>query len=190
MLPSNNPSFSCTPAAHCVYGLTAEQMRVVVNFTSVKDLNAQTQYTLVDFQSLIGLPNAYPRNVKNIAIHPNYNPNTNANDIALLFLNTPVTGVVTPIALNNNSKIPSDNQTLKAIGAGNTLGEGKLSRDLLEVNLSKVSDQICISFDGQFFATPDLLCAGYAFGEKPNLICQGDSGELLLLSVGHYLLNT
>jgi Trypsin len=140
--PSDKASFSCTPTAHCVYGLTAEQVKVVVDFTSFKDFKAQTQYSLVDFQSLIGLPNIYPRNVKNIAIHPNYNTNTNVNDIALLFLNTPVTRVVTRIALNSNSKIPSDNQMLKAIGVGSTLGEGKLSRDLLEVNLPKVNDQI------------------------------------------------
>ena len=155
-------------------------MQVVVNFTSFKDLNAQSQYSLIDIQSLFGLPFAYPRSIRNIAIHPKYNPVSNINDIALLFLNTPVTALVTPIALNSNSKTPTDNQTLKAIGAGRTLGEGKLSRDILEVDLPKVNDQICTSFDYQFSNPVDLVCAGYAFGEKMNSICNGDSGRLLL----------
>ena len=98
-----------------------------------------------------------------------------------MFLNTPVTRAVTPIALNSNSKIPSDNQMLKAIGAGITLGEGKLSRDLLEVNLPKINDQECSSFDGQTFAPAYLLCAGYPYVEKPNLSpCNADSGMFLL----------
>jgi Trypsin len=124
---------------------------VVVNFTQFGDLSF-----------------GYVRNVTKIIVHPQL-----VNDIALLFLDSPVLEV-TPVALNNNLINPEDNDVLTAIGTGQTIHLGNLSDQLLEVDLPKVNDDICAGLQLQS-SIDTVLCAGFFNSSKGT--CLYDEGR-------------
>ncbi|KAI9559340.1 hypothetical protein GHT06_016129 [Daphnia sinensis] len=67
-------------AAHCLYDHAVSEVssfNVIVNMLSVGG----------------GGNGAVIRGVKNFIVHPNYNPNTQDNDVALLVLNSPITNI-------------------------------------------------------------------------------------------------
>jgi Trypsin len=115
--------------------------------------------------------------VSKFVIHQNYDDIYTLNDIALLFLDSPVMGV-TPIKLNTDIAVPTDGQVLKAIGFGATDGEGtNLADELMEVDLPKFNDKSC---NGIYFDSLDattMVCAGgYPEGVNKDT-CGGDSGN-------------
>ena len=156
--------FCLHTTAHCVQPKEIPVTKVAVNFTGYAD------------QSY-----AHKRNVIEVVIHQAYaEPGRPSmiNDIAMFFLDSPVTTEITPIQLNTEVGVPTDGQVLKAIGLGAVDGNGiYYPYDLMEVDLPKVNDESC---KGSYYYsyvkvnTKTTVCAG---GEQGKDTCSGDSGN-------------
>lgn len=106
-------------------------------------------------------------------VHPNYNGNTQDNDIMIMKLANPVD--FDPIPLNFNDNVPRNDQDLKVIGFGRLESGGSSPRELQEVVVPYVDNDTCNqdeSYGGDI--TEQMLCAGFREGGKDS--CQGDSG--------------
>lgn len=117
-----------------------------------------------------------------IILHPEYDANTNNNDIALLQLTTPavfgnavnpIPLVVTPV---DDTLLVADTQAM-VTGWGTTAEGSMTSQELREVVVPLVSNEQCNHSYG--IITDNMLCAGYAKGGKDS--CQGDSGGPLVV---------
>jgi secreted trypsin-like serine protease len=115
--------------------------------------------------------------------HENYNDTTSSNDIALVILDKPVTDV-SPVKLNDNARVPSDGDPLRAIGHG-LVFDGETpgySYYLNEVNVSVISFEDCNdsnSYPGEI-DDASMICAGDSNGGKDT--CYGDSGGPLFIA--------
>ena len=120
------------------------------------------------------------RVVSRIVIHPEYNPNTQENDIALLELPQPVE--FEPITLPSVANpVPIDGELATAAGWGATSEGGPQSNQLLEVDLPIVAHNACLPFYQHSLNQPLMLCAGgVPFGGRDS--CQGDSGGPLFVT--------
>ena len=118
--------------------------------------------------------------VSRIIIHPEYNPNTQENDIALLELPEPVG--FEPITLPSVANpVPIDGELATAAGWGATSEGGPQSNQLLEVDLPIVAHNACLPFYQNSLNQPLMLCAGgVPFGGRDS--CQGDSGGPLFVT--------
>lgn len=122
-------------------------------------------------------------------IHGSYNPDDNGsgNDIALLHLTTPVTGV-TPIDLldvNSANNAVNQESDVTTIGWGSTVGyapseqkEPEYPSILREVELPLQTDAMCSSNLGSSYDANTMICAGLPQGGTDA--CQGDSGGPLV----------
>uniref|UniRef100_A0A3B3VQ55 Zgc:165423 n=1 Tax=Poecilia latipinna TaxID=48699 RepID=A0A3B3VQ55_9TELE len=119
-------------------------------------------------QSLTSSANVVTRNAGRIIVHPDYNSNTNDNDVALVQLSAAVTftDYVQPVCLAaDGSVFPSGLDCW-------VTGWGTLSEDGSKIHfLSKCSDSYSV-------LTNNMLCAGLSSGGKDS--CQGDSGGPLV----------
>lgn len=122
------------------------------------------------------------KTVSSVIPHPDYNPATNDNDVALLELTTPATiipGQVETIPLNDNDSISTG--TLATVTGWGTTSFGGTTADILqEVTVPIVSNQTCNTSYGSI--TANMICAGYQQGGKDS--CQGDSGGPLVTPDG------
>lgn len=156
-------------AAHCVENISPDQVDIVAGIQNLKTPETGFQQ----------------KTLTNIIIHPDYDPVTADNDIALLRLTEPVTlgptdgGLeVATIALPAASVGDLTGENAIATGWGNTLGQPvpggvNYPAQLQWVELPIVSNAACNNpYDGQI--TDNMLCAGLFEGGKDT--CQGDSG--------------
>lgn len=153
------PDFVLT-AAHCVHNMESK-MKVVIG---------SDNYNLPN-------PNDY-RNVIGVSIHPNYDPKTLANDIALLFIESQSNEDELPEAIEF-SKIatyPQAGEMLRIIGNGNTTSFGALRADrLLEVDVPVLDNETCQKFSVNQGNKENVICAGN-LSDGGIDSCQGDSG--------------
>lgn len=134
-------------AAHCVYGESRNVFTVRAGHTSDSnpESTAQTRY------------------VSNIITHPNYNPDTTENDIAILKLSSPFTfntyvnKIVIPAQGSTTGTASGTN--LVATGWGATSEGGNGSDQLLKVTLPVVSNSKCNTAYGGGI-TNSMICAG------------------------------
>ena len=118
--------------------------------------------------------------VSRIVIHPDYNPNTQENDIALLELPDPVG--CQPITLPSLANpVPIDGELATAAGWGSTSEGGSQSTQLLEVDLPIVAHNACLPFYQNSLNQPLMLCAG-GVPQGGRDSCQGDSGGPLFVN--------
>jgi secreted trypsin-like serine protease len=116
-----------------------------------------------------------------IVAHPDYNPITNDNDIALLQLSVPV-GVGELMRLPGpivDLGIAPPGTLATALGWGSTSAFGSVfPTELRQVDLPLVDNAICQT---AYFLpiTANMLCAGDGLGERDT--CQGDSGGPLFI---------
>lgn len=119
--------------------------------------------------------------VSQVVKHSQYNPTTNANDMALVKLDRPAilgTGVGLVCLGNDSFHLPLDDLNNQCLISGwGTLESGGQQPDTLqEVLVPLVSKPVCEQ------AYPNLhdsmLCAGFQLGGKDS--CQGDSGGPLV----------
>ncbi|MEZ4868700.1 MAG: serine protease [Caldilineaceae bacterium] len=123
--------------------------------------------------------------VKRAVAHPNYNPNTNDNDIALLQLAEPAAlnnavAAIYPIVLPDDGALTTVGTMATVTGWGTTAEGGTLARQLMEVEVPIVSNAQCDQSYG--IITDNMICAGYADGGQDS--CQGDSGGPLVVPDG------
>ena len=124
---------------------------------------------------------AFTFSVSEIRQHPNYDPNTLANDICILKLSAAVSFTeypnIKPACLPNKNQLFSNWPSI--VSGWGTVGSGSyLNSWLHEVNITIYSDGDCGSMNAHM--TDDMLCAGLKAGGKDA--CQGDSGGPLVVS--------
>jgi len=156
--------------AHCVDGLTPSQVAV---FTGVTQVNT----------GAARIP------VASVLIHPQWNPVTFLNDIALLQLSVPVSfgpgqrAIALPDGIDPNTW-PSAGTPATIAGWGATTNGGQASSTLQQAQLQILAgpgDGICGAYGAQFNALAQV-CAGAPGGGVDA--CQGDSGGALVVDVG------
>lgn len=125
------------------------------------------------------------RTVSQIINHPDYDSNTNDNDISLLRLSSPVdfTDYIKPVCLAADSSVFSAGTTSWVTGWGTISGDGltlPFPQTLQEVSVPIVSNSQCNDAYGSI--TSNMICAGLDQGGKDS--CQGDSGGPLVSKSG------
>ncbi|XP_028156538.1 transmembrane protease serine 3-like [Ostrinia furnacalis] len=120
----------------------------------------------------------------NIVMHPQWNPQTAANDIAVLRINNVAfTNVIQPIALPSGSQLSNsfENQIGIASGFGRTVDGANIPNNqvLSWVRLPIISNDDCAEIYGPFVHASNICTSG-AGGMGT---CQGDSGGPLAVEV-------
>uniref|UniRef100_A0A3Q2QV05 Peptidase S1 domain-containing protein n=1 Tax=Fundulus heteroclitus TaxID=8078 RepID=A0A3Q2QV05_FUNHE len=121
-------------------------------------------------------PNEVVRKAAQIIIHPDYNPGTSNNDIALLKLSQPVnfTSYISPVCLAASNSTFSSGVNTWITGWGNIGTPLPSPQNLMELEVPVVENSQCNSSYGGNIITDSMICAGLQEGGKDS--CQGDSG--------------
>lgn len=118
--------------------------------------------------------------VREIIIHPDYDPATSDSDLALLLLAVPVADVM-PLEIIDRAELCEPGIEATVMGWGSTSGDGTgFPAALQEVGLPLVSLAVANAaeaFDGSL--TENMLPAGPDGGGRDS--CQGDSGGPLIV---------
>ena len=153
-------------AAHCLTGVSPSQFNIVAGTNALK-------------------PGVDRHAVTRRIIHRDYEVSAPSDsDIALIELEKPLTLGATAKAIavlnpNDENKILVSQQKLVVTGWGATDEGGGVVRDLREVTVPFVTNQVCadpLSYGNAI--TDTMICAGLAAGGKDS--CQGDSGGPLV----------
>lgn len=119
-------------------------------------------------------------------VHPDRDPEKLSNDIALIFLDTPVTGVPL-VKINRDASIPVDvnPSALTAIGRGADIANSAdidfffpdytFPDQLMQVAIYPVPIAPCRRTHGSYYVGESNLCAGSG-GDELKGACYGDSG--------------
>uniref|UniRef100_A0A3Q3XDE7 Peptidase S1 domain-containing protein n=1 Tax=Mola mola TaxID=94237 RepID=A0A3Q3XDE7_MOLML len=174
-------------AAHCFQRLRTTVLKIKFSVTGchhlqfLKNRNYQVWSRIYQINIWLFNPNEVFRRVSRIINHPNYNPATQDNDIALLQLASTVqfTNYIKPVCLAAEGSVYSAGTNSYITGWG-TVGSGvplPLPQTLQEVSVPIVSNRVCNrAYLGSI--TNNMLCAGLNEGGKDS--CQGDSGGPLV----------
>lgn len=150
-------------AGHCVEGTTASRLDVIVGAYDLRSANGGGQRV----------------QVTQIISHPAYGEvnGTLVNDVALLKLAAPVTGVAVIPLVDSTARI-ADGSACRGMGFGAVSEGGATSPVLLQVDLSVISLASANSVYGGL--TSVHLAAGIPAGGRDT--CQGDSGGPLVVA--------
>jgi trypsin len=132
----------------------------------------------VNSTSVYSSPHEYYRSAISYLVYPLYDAATISHDLALIFLDEPVTGV-TLAKINKNANSPAVGKALTAIGLGLMQRPSEVEATyLMQVSMNTRAASDCSSFFGStYFKNANQICAGSTKGT-----CQGDSGGPLLIS--------
>lgn len=152
-------------AAHCVQPDAAPEIYSILAGTSNRT----------------DVVNGQLRQITHFARHPNYDPNTKVNDVAIMQFQTPLEfgNNTRAIALPPQGELTADEANVTVTGWGLLAwgSEEPLPIILRVVAKPVVSNIRCnISYQGRI--TPEMLCAGLEAGGRDA--CQGDSGGPLV----------
>ncbi|KAG7220686.1 hypothetical protein INR49_017947 [Caranx melampygus] len=134
-------------AAHCVSSSATENPTVFLGRQSQEGSN----------------PNEVSRPVSQTIVHPDYNPTTSDNDIALLRLSSsvPFTNFIRPICL-----AASDSTFFTALTRGSLVGATLELMNLMEVEVPVVGNRQCNCNYGVGTITENMICAGLSEGGR------------------------
>ena len=123
--------------------------------------------------------------VRKITIHPSYNSDTNANDVALIELTADVPASLKAIKLNSAFSNEATGLSTTVIGWGTLTEDGDSPDALQEVSVRVVASSTCSDYyDGGISNT--MICGGWSGGGRDT--CQGDSGgPFFVLSGGVFV---
>uniref|UniRef100_A0A3B3DV15 Zgc:100868 n=1 Tax=Oryzias melastigma TaxID=30732 RepID=A0A3B3DV15_ORYME len=118
------------------------------------------------------------RSVSQIIVHPNYNSQSQDNDVSLVKLSSSVTfnDYISPVCLAAAGSDFPGGTTAWVTGFGTLSSGGSVSSTLQEVSVPIVSNSQCNASYGSI--TNNMICAGLTDGGKDS--CQGDSGGPLV----------
>ena len=121
---------------------------------------------------------AYYRPAKAFTIHSSFDWQTFANDIALIYLENPVTGV-TLAQINKVAATPAVGKAVNAIGLGHIRNPPVVrATNLMQVSMNTLQASVCTKVYGsKDFKTANQICSG-----TTKNICYGDGGGPLLLT--------
>ncbi|MEM7259333.1 MAG: serine protease, partial [Pseudomonadota bacterium] len=118
-----------------------------------------------------------------LVVHPDYDPQTFRNDIALIELVSSVD--LQPITLPTPANpVPQAGELATVAGWGRTSEGGSSSSQLLEVDLPIVTHNSCLAFYANSLNQNAMVCAGGARDGGQDA-CQGDSGGPLFVPRGN-----
>lgn len=151
-------------AAHCVNGDSPNQIAVKIGGVKYNGTDGQRA------------------NVTNIYVHPNFNSQNLANDIALLKLDhAPVGAQPVEIAQGTLTQYATVGDLLTVAGLGRLQEGGSTPSVLMEVDVPLISDATCRAAGGSYTNVGDVsFCAGLQQGGKDS--CQGDSGGPIVIN--------
>ncbi|MGH0182816.1 UNVERIFIED_CONTAM: hypothetical protein FKN15_010601 [Acipenser sinensis] len=135
--------------------------------------NLDGLYTQLDYSS------AESRKLKSITVHPNYNPFTFDNDVAVLELSDPLefSSTVYPLCLPDATHTFPAGKSCFVTGWGALAESGPLANILQKAEVKIINDTVCDTvMSGE--VTSRMLCSGYLTGGVDA--CQGDSGGPLV----------
>lgn len=151
-------------AAHCVNDFRDEDIWVTVG--------AKTLDASIENERL---------NVDSIIVHPQYDEQTLANDIALVRLAMPSSFTPIDVLSQSSAELISVGSRLKVMGWGARLDDATDLEILYEVDVLLQSQEDCEkAYPGEI--VNGMICAGYTEGKKDS--CQGDSGGPLVVRRG------
>ncbi|XP_057707400.1 transmembrane protease serine 9-like [Corythoichthys intestinalis] len=132
-------------------------------------------------------PNEVRKQVARIVVHPYYSRKTNDNDVALLFLSTPVsyTEFIGPVCLAEATSTFFTGTESWITGWGDVKFGDPLPppQDLMEVDVPVVGNRECYcNYSSLINITENMICAGLSEGGKGG--CQGDSGGPMVSKQG------
>jgi len=169
-------------AAHCLEGMLVRNLHVAVGET----------------RNLANETTTRRAKVRRVIIHPEYNPETLKNDIALLLLDQSERsklGVMKVMPLNPDAGLPERLGAalttvagavnhISAYGFGNTTSYGFLPAVVLQqAKLKSIPAATCRTAEGLGDLSSSQLCAGFFYAGGVDT-CQGDSGGPLVLTQG------
>lgn len=168
-----SPSWVVT-AAHCVVDTAPSTVRVALKKVV-----------------LTSITSADRRVVNRISVHPQYNPATNENDVAMLHLSTPVpSSVATPLPTIPNASYATDGRPATVVGWGSTRDAGGPYPNQMRYGGVRViggpSTPGCGAYaTGIDYFVASMLCAGLPYPNGGVVdTCSGDSGGPLFITVG------
>uniref|UniRef100_A0A3Q2Q1E7 Peptidase S1 domain-containing protein n=1 Tax=Fundulus heteroclitus TaxID=8078 RepID=A0A3Q2Q1E7_FUNHE len=145
-------------AAHCVPGGNPSDIRVYLGRQSQQGSN----------------PNEVLRTVEQIIVHPEYNGDTNDNDIALMKLSSAVnfSAYISPVCLAASDSTFYSGVDSWVTGWGNVGSNVPLPspQNLMEVEVPVVGNRRCKCSYGVSSITDNMICAGLLTGGKDS--CQ------------------
>jgi secreted trypsin-like serine protease len=158
-------------AAHCVDGSSPGSLRVVAGEHRLNRLE-----NIEQFMSL-----------SRIIVHPDYNPSTSENDIALLELSTPLilssarrAATIAPFTpADSAAGLDAPGTMAKVTGWGTTSEGGFISNVLKVASVPVISDEEARAAYGDADVADSMIGAGFPEGGVDT--CQGDSGGPLVL---------
>ncbi len=117
-----------------------------------------------------------------ILVHPNYNANTQDNDMALVKLASNSSLATVQPLMPSETILAGSGAIAKVIGWGDIGYKAKTTPiDLKEANVPIVDQSTCnANYQNQGGITARMICAGFTNGGIDS--CQGDSGGPLLVS--------
>jgi secreted trypsin-like serine protease len=151
------PRFVLT-AAHCVEDADAEDVTLTIGRAVLTNGG-----------------NGVVRGVVDVALHPDWNPQNSANDVAVLELDAAVPeSVARPVALigGGETRLDAAGQPVAVAGWGRTSENGLSTDQLRAANLNVVSNATCADAYGGSFIQAVMVCAAFSGRDS----CQGDSG--------------
>lgn len=155
-------------AAHCVRSIDFDELfppSHIAILVGSNSLNSENSELIV---------------AEKIISHPEFDYETNQNDIALIELSRAYTGPVVSIP-SKKSRIPPFNEKSVVLGWGDINELGTMSNLLREVSLTSIRNTACFPFFPNFFDSQLSFCAVGSSIEAQDT-CTGDSGGPLLIS--------
>ncbi|XP_026666907.1 trypsin-1-like [Ceratina calcarata] len=149
-------------AAHCVYGLPPQQLKIRIGSSFYNK-----DGTLIDGITNVLWPNEY-------------NMITYDFDVAVIKFPKPITmsASVKPISLAKATSVVRPGQNAVVTGWGRLTENGPLSDKLQSLTVPIIDLKECKKTSDS--VTDNMICAGYMAGGKDT--CQGDSGGPLVLN--------
>lgn len=144
-------------AAHCMEGETPSAIDVRSGITDLAD------------------PQGHRSGVRQIRVHPGYDPATTDNDVAILQLEHSLPEAPVAVAQTSQAALWAPGTTATITGWGDTTGNSRYRTELREAEVPVVADEDCAAAYGSDFVAGHMFCAGVLdLGGFDT--CQGDSG--------------
>ncbi|MFD2178474.1 S1 family serine peptidase [Veronia pacifica] len=150
-------------AAHCVVAADYDDTFLEVLMITIGDYDVTKKETEKQFS------------VERIVIHPGYDSQTLANDIAIIFLEKEPVGIDEASLPKMNMKNVFNSKTVLTVAGWGVTDEGNVSDILQEVDVNFVSDKLCRTSYEDYLMTGKTICAGDIIWGGIDA-CQGDSG--------------